>query len=166
MAQVDDRLGNILRKLGGLGPGLAADPSTLKQLTELMPRADRDQLLRSALIHEGWLYVGSGEELFLPAASQRENVILAQRTARRKCTNLASLAILAIPFLRERAKPAWVLSGGQKRILSIVVACLLAPKGLLLHRPFEELDDDNKAALKQWLEKAGEEISILSDASD
>ncbi|MEF9894480.1 MAG: ATP-binding cassette domain-containing protein [Clostridia bacterium] len=101
------------------------------------------------------------EERLIEHMSALENVLL---TAPRTVTREVACAALASLNLTDARSPVRVLSGGERRRVSIVRAMLPHPELLLLDEPFKGLDAKMRETCARYIlsEKAGATVVVIT----
>jgi len=137
------RPAQILVMLGHNGAGKSSVVRTLTGLVKAWEgciRLDGDDITHAA----PWKRVRAGlavsfqDNAVFPTMTVEKNLQLGGyvHTDRGRIEALLARVLELFPILRERAtQPAWTLSGGERRMLSIGMALMADPKVLLLDEP-------------------------------
>jgi branched-chain amino acid transport system ATP-binding protein len=145
----------ILVMLGHNGAGKS---SVVKTLTGLLPaREGRIGLDGSDITRDPpWKRVRAGlavsfqDNAVFPTLTVRKNLELGAyvHTDRDRIGALLQRVLDTFPVLRQRSdQPAWTLSGGERRMLSIGMALMADPKVLLLDEPSTGLSPGRTAEM-------------------
>ncbi len=89
------------------------------------------------------------EDRLLPGLSAEENIraVLGRKVRREEIRENLS----AVGLSPERRVPAGAFSGGMKRRLAIVRACMAGGSLIVLDEPFQGLDEENKAKAAAYI---------------